>query len=387
MDNITESKIKAAVHADIEPILSEYLELDRHGFACCPFHDDKKASFHIYKRSWYKCFGCPDRKAPDGIDFLQRIENCDYPTALAIAAKIYNIVIPDDNANTTIKTEVKPVKVKPKKAKVITYYSDEEVEKTLTCDDTLATFFNERFAEKKVKGIWREMRVGSEAGKTLFWQTDMNGKIRFKKVITYKNDGHRTDSVSFEKKGDYSEQCLFGEHLLTAYPEMPVAVVESEKSALLGTIMYPNFVWVATGGKGELKASKCEVLKNRRVYLFPDVDGVKEWTDKIPELSFCESVEVVDWLAWFPHLQGTKSDIADAWLEKVKVKPKKTENKIQLATFNAKRTQVNKDVERIEAVECVVAVPAKYGENEIAYDDGILRMTNLEMIHYFNNIF
>jgi hypothetical protein len=30
-------------------------------------------------------------------------------------------------------------------------------------------------------------------------------------------------------------QCLFGEHLLTRYPDKAVAVVESEKSALIGS--------------------------------------------------------------------------------------------------------------------------------------------------------
>ena len=33
----------------------------------------------------------------------------------------------------------------------------------------------------------------------------------------------------------------------------------------------PGYVWLATGGKQNLKAEKCECLKGRNVILFPDL--------------------------------------------------------------------------------------------------------------------
>ena len=38
------------------------------------------------------------------------------------------------------------------------------------------------------------------------------------------------------------KQCFFGEHLLSAYPNKSVAIVESEKSALIATHFMPDFV-------------------------------------------------------------------------------------------------------------------------------------------------
>ena len=47
-------------------------------------------------------------------------------------------------------------------------------------------------------------------------------------------------------------QCLFGEHLLARYPDKPVALVESEKTAVVCASINPDCVWLATGGKGQL---------------------------------------------------------------------------------------------------------------------------------------
>ena len=44
-------------------------------------------------------------------------------------------------------------------------------------------------------------------------------------------------------------QCLFGEHLLTRYPERIVALVEAEKTAVIGAGFIPEYVWLATGGR------------------------------------------------------------------------------------------------------------------------------------------
>ena len=40
-------------------------------------------------------------------------------------------------------------------------------------------------------------------------------------------------------------QCLFGEHLLGTYPDKVVVLVESEKSAVIGSAIFPGYVWLA----------------------------------------------------------------------------------------------------------------------------------------------
>ena len=47
-------------------------------------------------------------------------------------------------------------------------------------------------------------------------------------------------------------QCLFGEHLLTRYLERIVALVEAEKTAVIGAGFIPEYVWLATGGRKRL---------------------------------------------------------------------------------------------------------------------------------------
>ena len=68
------------------------------------------------------------------------------------------------------------------------------------------------------------------------------------------------------------------------YPDRVVALVESEKSALIGTGVFPEYVWLATGGKSQLSTDKLKILKGRTVIMFPDVDGFEYWTSKAKEV-------------------------------------------------------------------------------------------------------
>lgn len=57
------------------------LEVDRRGFARCPFHAEKSASLKVYEgdRGFY-CFGC--HSSGDVIDFVRQYYMLDYPTAV-----------------------------------------------------------------------------------------------------------------------------------------------------------------------------------------------------------------------------------------------------------------------------------------------------------------
>ena len=70
-------------------------------------------------------------------------------------------------------------------------------------------------------------------------------------------------------------QCLFGEHLLKEHPEKPVALVESEKTAVICAGIMPKYVWLATGGKSCVN-DRLLVLSGHKVVAFPDVDGYQE---------------------------------------------------------------------------------------------------------------
>lgn len=85
-------------------------------------------------------------------------------------------------------------------------------------------------------------------------------------------------------------QCLFGEHLLSLYPDKVVVLVESEKSAIIGSAIFPNYVWLATGGKSQMKEDKLRVLSGRTVLLFPDADGYTEWKQRAESMTYCKAI-------------------------------------------------------------------------------------------------
>ena len=60
----------------------------------------------------------------------------------------------------------------------------------------------------------------------------------------------------------------------------PVAIVESEKTAIVASIYIPEYVWIATGGKNGCKWKEkdiAKVLLNREqpIYLFPDLNAIE----------------------------------------------------------------------------------------------------------------
>ncbi len=155
-------------------------------------------------------------------------------------------------------------------------------------------------------------RIGAtKNGETIFWQIDKENRVRGGKVISYnKEDGHRIKDKGvnwvhclLKRQGVFNEewtlcQCLFGENLLAeaANERKVIAVVESEKTAVICAIQYPDYVWLATGGKSQLSHDKMKVLAGRSVILFPDVDGYHEWVERAKSFGFCRSVKVSDFL-------------------------------------------------------------------------------------------
>lgn len=127
--------------------------------------------------------------------------------------------------------------------------------------------------------------------KVIWWQIDRDGVVRTGKVMKYLANGHRDKSDTFpvtwahkhrrlkdQFKGEELKQCLFGEHLLTKYPDKPVALVESEKTAVIMSRIYPDHLWLATGGSQGIKSDERLVpLRGRKVLLIPDNGQYWNW--------------------------------------------------------------------------------------------------------------
>lgn len=124
-------------------------------------------------------------------------------------------------------------------------------------------------------------------GACVFWQQDVTGKVRGGKVMLYNADTGRRVKQPFihvtwahkvlKIEPYHLKQCLFGEHLLRQDQGKPVAVVESEKTAIVAAGFMPDFIWLATAGKGNLNKEKLQVLQGRDVTLFPDLGAFDKW--------------------------------------------------------------------------------------------------------------
>lgn len=79
-------------------------------------------------------------------------------------------------------------------------------------------------------------------------------------------------------------QCLFGLHLLSESIKQ-VAIVESEKTAVIMSIEFPQFTWMATASLNGFKYDLLEPLKNKEIIAFPDKGGYEKWRSTADNLN------------------------------------------------------------------------------------------------------
>ena len=201
----------------------------------------------------------------------------------------------------------------------------------------LVTWLRTQFPRDAVAAALKRYRVGGTPdGATLWWQIDTQGRVHTGKAMQYNPlTGHRVKEQGFPVNwahrmrlyGEPSDlvvpQCLFGlsllntEHtaLTTDYtdfsdslhdgsstpqeenPSNPrnlwsnspwsekIGVVESEKTALIMSLVCPDRVWLATGGKANLKASMLAPLIGLEVAVYPDADALRDWYARIVEMN------------------------------------------------------------------------------------------------------
>lgn len=166
----------------------------------------------------------------------------------------------------------------------------------------LFRFLSSLWGENETMLLFRLYNVGASTrmnDAAVFWQVDVNGSVRTGKIMRYGNDGHRIKEdglVNFmwvhrlksmvDNPSDFNlVQCFFGEHLLSVCPDSKVMIVESEKSAIIASHYYPQYLWLASGGCcGCLNQTTSQVLKGREVWLVPDLDAEDRWRGKLAML-------------------------------------------------------------------------------------------------------
>ena len=181
--------------------------------------------------------------------------------------------------------------------KPTSFIAAETVSKTLHGyeKNNLYLFLRSKFGPEDALRLMKDYRVGTSKhwpGSCVFWQTDVNGNTRTGKVMLYDADSgkrvkkpfnHVTWVHSLLLLPDFNlRQCFFGEHLLPMNRGKPVAIVESEKTALVAAYYLPEYVWLATGGKnGCFNADALHVLRGCQVILYPDIGATVQWRQKL----------------------------------------------------------------------------------------------------------
>ena len=113
------------------------------------------------------------------------------------------------------------------------------------------------------------------------WHNRFSGKRQGGYTYQYHALLRTRDVLPSESRHD---PCLFGQHLLRGVDgNTIVCIVESEKTALIGSIIAPSFTWLATGSETNFQlVTKARSLLSacKAVVVYPDSGSQKKWRDQ-----------------------------------------------------------------------------------------------------------
>ena len=170
--------------------------------------------------------------------------------------------------------------------------------------------------------VVRKYGVGMDKdGFTRWPQIDEQKRVREIKVQQHNRfNGHRQEPTYMVHKilrdrneidsESTHEQCLFGQHLLSdANQDTIAAIVESEKTAIIFAALFPQVVWLATGGEKNFSL----IVKNQKllsrcsaVIIYSDAGSQPQWKSYAQSL-WLRNVEFSDITNGHPH----NVDLAD----------------------------------------------------------------------------
>ena len=350
IDDYTKAKIKA----NAEGIFKHYgLHLNR-GKCLCPFHDDKTPSF-IAKQDkageWFwSCRSCGVHGG-DILSFVAEMEGLDqrkdFTEVLKRAAKAANLayLLDDTRPRETMGNTELFTQKNTKTPTILTlppmYLNAQAQTMAVQVDKTnLFKYLCQYWEQTEVKRVMELYCVGLgyrlntksnfeliAIAVTLqrvnacsaFPSIDTEGNTHAIKIIPYPlADHHRAKADDTAPmmiyKPSQNPGTYFGTHLLAQDTNKPVALVESEKTAIIGTLFMPVYTWIATGSFANFNVrmvKSIEALKPRQIHLFPDSDKAEEWKATANELrALGYNIFVRDEIIkLFPADSGT--DIAD----------------------------------------------------------------------------
>lgn len=274
---------------------------------------------------------------PSHVGICNRKDSCGYhysPKQFFIDSRIPNVNLFANSKNVSIFSEQKE----------LSYISpdlfDRSFSGNINVNNNFVKWLRTLFTSDQVNNAIGDYRIGNTSlwpGVAIFWQIDTLGRIHTGKIVQYSPLTGRRDKSTFpsvswvhsvEKLKDFElQQCLFGEHLLS-YPDNAtkiIGIVESEKTAIVCSMLMSELVWLSRGSKTGAKwylpgVHKC--LIGRRVVLFPDLGAYEAWKEEADKLNYQGCNGIVNRVL---EDQATKSD-RRAGLDIADFLIKKTEN-------------------------------------------------------------
>ncbi|MGM0934040.1 MAG: DUF6371 domain-containing protein [Bacteroidota bacterium] len=190
--------------------------------------------------------------------------------------------------------------------------------------DNLKTYLESVFSEVEVFNAMQNYYLTGANyywnNATVFWQIDHKERVHAGKIMLYDPlTGKRVKKPyncinwmhNVLKEEDFNlTQCLFGLHRINEDYSKPIAIVESEKTAVIMSIVVPDVIWLATGSKQNLKVKLIQPLIGRKIVLYPDKGEFQDWQKKANIIKeFGYKIEVSEILEETDFKQGF--DLAD----------------------------------------------------------------------------
>lgn len=278
--------------------------------------DNKYKQYHLERysgmNSRHECPKCGSRHSftyyvdDDGEIIDKSVGRCDHESACGYhySPKEYYQDHPDLSAQIEAIINRHPIAAAPKRE--LCTIPMEYVDRSKSKRSHFVQFLSGLFSDDVIDRIMNLYAIGAtKDGDVIYWQIDSLNRVHAGKVMRYDPaSGHRVKDQAGSINWIHSKmkkmnllpddweltQCLFGEHLISNDPEgrMAIALVESEKSAIIGAAIYPQYIWMATGGICNLQAEKMKPLAGRTIILFPDVDGYAKWKEKASLIIGCK---------------------------------------------------------------------------------------------------
>ena len=165
-------------------------------------------------------------------------------------------------------------------------------------ENNLFIFLLKYFSKDKILQSFTKYQIGTSKhwnGASVFWQIDTQENIHAGKVILFdKQTGKRVKEPYphinwvhklIKEENFVLEQCLYGLHLVPNVLQKTIAIVEAEKTALIMSLFFPDYIWLATGSKQNLKYDLLKPIKQNDIIIYPDKGEFNDWKNKSEQLN------------------------------------------------------------------------------------------------------